>query len=99
VGQQKEWRYNQTDVKNETDKRGDGILLGGLIEGNNPVKYREPEPFPAKITVNGFVLFRTYLEKQDKPHNHPAKKHPERQPQQWPSEQFIEAHRILLFLG
>ena len=54
--QQEKRGHNKTDVKNKTDKGGDRILLGRLIEWNNPVKNGEPEPFPTKEAVDGFQL-------------------------------------------
>lgn len=89
MGQQEKRRYDEAKMKYKAHRGGDGILLGGLIKGNDPVKYREPEPFPAEKTVNGFVLFRAHLEKKDNPHHHPAHKHPEGQPKQGTSQQFI----------
>jgi hypothetical protein len=83
-------------VKYKPHQGNDGILLGGLIEWNDPVNDGEPEPFPTEKTVNGFVFLRAQLEKQDDPQHHPANKHPKSQPKERTSQQFIQAHGILL---
>jgi hypothetical protein len=79
--QQEKWGHNKADVKNEPNQGNHGILFGGLIQRENPMEDGKPEPFPTKKPVDGFILLRAQLEKQDDSNHHPAEKYPKSHPE------------------
>jgi hypothetical protein len=98
VGQQEKRCHQQAEVKYEPDCCGDRVFLGRLIKRHNPMKDREPEPFPTEKTIYGLIFLGAQGEEQDDPHHHTTDKHPKSQPEQGSPQQFIEAHGFLLLI-
>ena len=64
-------------MKDKSHESDDGILLGCLVQRQDPVKDGEPEPSPTEEAVNGLVLLHAQLEEKDDPDNHSPDKYPE----------------------